>query len=68
LFAGRDSVTSARDDWTVMASRLFEEARTMQDGAAFGVGCRKHQPRDTGQADSANTHGAGLQRHIKSGS
>ncbi len=47
----------------VVAGRLFIEFPAMQDAAAFGVGCRKNKPADTGKCNRRGAHGAGLQRY-----
>jgi hypothetical protein len=68
LKTGRLGVPSARHDRAMVAGGLVEEARAMEHGAALWVLGSEDHTGHAGQADSANTHGAGLQRHIKSGS
>ena len=58
-------IASASDLWPVMAGRLREEARTVQDRAALGILRREHQPADTRQADRAGAHRARLERGVK---
>ena len=50
----------------MVAGGLLKEARAVEHSAALWVLRGEDQARDTRQADSANTHGAGLQAHIKS--
>jgi 23S rRNA pseudouridine2605 synthase len=49
-----------------MAGRLLEKARAVDDGAALNVFGAEHHPADSGVADGAGAHGAGLQCHIES--
>jgi 23S rRNA pseudouridine2605 synthase len=48
-----------------VAGRLVEDARSVDHRAALGIVGSPDHPADSGVADGAGTHGAGLKRHIK---
>jgi len=48
-----------------MACGLLEKARPIQDGAAFRILGRKHQPLDARQTDRAGAHRTRLERNEK---
>lgn len=49
----------------MMARRLREKTRAMQNRTALGILGRKHQPFDARQTDRARTHRARLERDIE---
>ena len=56
------SVAQALDPRPMMAGRLLEEARTVQDRAALGILCREHKPLDAREADCSGAHRAWFER------
>lgn len=44
---------------------LLENARSMFDTTAFGIGRAKIEPSDPGQGNCRGAHGAGFQGHVK---
>src|SRR6185503_1790492 len=49
----------------MMAGRLVEDARTVLDAAALGIGGPPVEPADAGEGNRLGAHRAGLQRNIE---
>jgi len=65
--AGGESIAQALDLRAMVAGRLREEARAVEDRAAFGILGREHQPLDAREANCTRTHRARLERDEERG-